>query len=130
MKHVGFRVTAAAALTLFCLAGSPLTPHLRAQSSTSQCAPDNSANNKNQGKTADNAGNATTDRMTTAQIRKAIMADKDLSLYAHNVKIIVRNGNVTLKGPVKSDDERNKVQADASNVVSADKISNQLTVSQ
>ena len=39
---------------------------------------------------------------TTAQVRKAIIADKDLSTYAHNVKIITKDGTVTLKGPVKS----------------------------
>jgi osmotically-inducible protein OsmY len=103
---------------------------MAAQSSASQTAPDNSTSNQNQTKTADNAGNANSDRMTTAQIRKAIIADKDLSTYAHNVKIIVRHGAVTLKGPVKSDDEKSKVQADAASVVSADKITNQLTVSQ
>jgi hyperosmotically inducible protein len=36
--------------------------------------------------------------MTTAKVCKAIMADKKLSTYAHNVKIITRNGHVTLKG--------------------------------
>lgn len=42
--------------------------------------------------------------MTTAKIRKAITADKTLSTYAHNVKIITLNGTVTLKGPVTSDE--------------------------
>jgi BON domain/Virulence factor BrkB len=67
---------------------------------------------------------------TTAQIRKAIVADKSLSTYAHNVKVITVNGAVTLKGPVYSDDEKEKVASDAAGVVSADKITNQLTVKQ
>ncbi len=130
MTKTGFKLSAALVLALVSLASAPLTPQMAAQSSASQTAPDNSASNQNQTKTADNAGSATSDRMTTAQIRKAIIADKDLSTYAHNVKIIVRHGAVTLKGPVKSDDEKSKVQADAASVVSADKITNQLTVSQ
>jgi hyperosmotically inducible protein len=93
-----------------------------------QTAPDDSAHNKNQTTTADSQTNAKADRMTTAKIRRAIMADKDLSTYAHNVKIITRNGAVTLKGPVKSEDEKQKVASDAASATSADAITNQLTV--
>ena len=66
--------------------------------------------------------------MTTASVRKAIMADKSLSTYAHNVKIITMNGAVTLKGPVKSEEEKQKVAADAASAVSPDKVTNELTV--
>jgi osmotically-inducible protein OsmY len=98
------------------------------QSGTAQTAPDNSNQNKNQAPTADNQSNAQSDRMTTAKIRKAITADKTLSTYAHNVKIITLNGSVTLKGPVKSDEEKEKVAAMAANIVSPDKVTDQLTV--
>ncbi|GAC1423587.1 MAG: hypothetical protein NVSMB62_20080 [Acidobacteriaceae bacterium] len=91
---------------------------------------DNSAQNKSQSPTADKQSNAKADRTTTAQVRKAIMADKGLSTYAHNVKVLVQNGTVTLKGPVRSDDEKQKVLSDAGSVVSSDKISDQLTVKQ
>jgi osmotically-inducible protein OsmY len=102
---------------------------LRASAATlSTQAPDNSAQNQNQGATADSQGNAKADRMTLAQVRRAVIADKALSTYAHNIKILVVNGTVTLKGPVNSDDERQKVFADVANVVSADKIANQLTL--
>ncbi len=100
------------------------SPTLRAQQ------PDNSAQNKSQSPTADKQTNAKSDRMLAQQVRKAIIADKDLSMYAHNVKVIVLNGTVTLKGPVKSDDEKQKVAADAASVTSADKVANQLTVKQ
>ena len=92
--------------------------------------PDNSAQNSNQGRTADNQTNAKTDRLTTAKVRRAIIADKGLSMYGHNVKIITRNGTVTLKGPVHSEDEKSKVASDAANAVSQDTIVNQLTVKQ
>ena len=91
-------------------------------------APDNSANNKQQVVTADQQSNAPSDRTITQKIRKALMADKSLSTYAHNVKIITQEGMVTLKGPVKSEDEKQKVVAAATQVVNANKIDNQLTV--
>jgi len=90
--------------------------------------PDNSAQNKNQGQTAQNQSSATSDRDLTARIRKAILADKELSTYAHNIKIITQNGTVTLKGPVKSDDEKQRIESDAANVVPRDSILDQLTV--
>jgi osmotically-inducible protein OsmY len=80
--------------------------------------------------TADSQTNAKSDRLTTQKIRKAIMADKDLSTYAHNVKIITVDGAVTLKGPVQSEEEKQKVASEAASVVSADKITNELTVKQ
>ena len=67
-----------------------------------QTTPDNSANNRqqNQSRTADQQKNNTSDRELTAKIRRSVVADKSLSTYAHNVKIIVSGGAVTLKGPV------------------------------
>ena len=92
--------------------------------------PDNSKQNQtqNQTGTADNQSNAKSDRDTTAKVRKAIIADKNLSTNAHNVKIITSNGAVTLKGPVNSDAEKQQVASDAATAVSADKITNELTV--
>jgi osmotically-inducible protein OsmY len=90
--------------------------------------PDNSASNKSQQMTADQQGQQSNDRLTTQKIRKAVIADKDLSTYAHNVKIIVKDGQVTLKGPVRSDDEKQKVQDLASQVAGADKVTNELMV--
>jgi osmotically-inducible protein OsmY len=58
------------------------------------------------------------------------MADKTLSTYAHNVKIITVDGTVTLKGPVQSEDEKQKIASDAAGVVSADKITNELSIKQ
>ena len=91
-------------------------------------APDNSSQNKSQSQTADNQSNAKSDRLTTASVRKAIIADKNLSTYAHNVKIITHEGHVTLKGPVKSEEEKQQVLADATSALPAENISNELTV--
>jgi osmotically-inducible protein OsmY len=90
--------------------------------------PDNTSQNKGDTQTADKQSNARADRDITAKVRKQIVGDKDLSTYAHNVKVITVNGAVTLKGPVKSEDEKTKVAELAANVVSSDKITNELTV--
>jgi hyperosmotically inducible periplasmic protein len=92
--------------------------------------PDNSSQNKNQDQTAQNQSSAASDRELTAKVRKAIVADKDLSTYAHNIKIITQNGTVTLKGPVKSEDEKQKIESDVASVVAHDSIVNQITVTQ
>ena len=42
------------------------------------------------------------------KIRQSLISDKSLSTYAHNVKVIVQDGQVTLKGPVRSKDERRR----------------------
>jgi osmotically-inducible protein OsmY len=93
-----------------------------------QTQPDNTAQNKDQATTADSQSHAKSDRAITRKVRKAIVADKSLSSYAHNVKIVTVNGAVTLKGPVRSDEEKQKIQADAASAVSADAITNELTV--
>jgi hyperosmotically inducible protein len=92
--------------------------------------PDNSARNKGQMTTADSQDNAKADRMLAQQARKAVIADHSLSIYAHNVKIIALDGCVTLKGPVKSDEEKEKVASDIAAVIGPDKITNDLTVKQ
>jgi hyperosmotically inducible protein len=93
-----------------------------------QTPPDNSGRNKAQSSTADNQTNAKADREMTAKIRHAIVADKALSTYAHNIKIITVNGAVILKGPVKSDEEKHKVATDAEGAASGASITNQLTI--
>jgi hyperosmotically inducible protein len=130
MTFLRFTLVASAAIALLCLPGSPSAVPAFAQAGTAQTAPDNSNQNKNHAETADNQTNAKSDRATTQKIRKAIMADKSLSTYAHNVKIITTDGAVTLKGPVQSEDEKQKVASEAASVVSPDKITNELTVKQ
>ena len=56
------------------------------------------------------------------------MADKDLSTYAHNVKVISINGQVTLNGVVRSDDEKSKIAALAAEVAGKQHVVNDLKV--
>ncbi len=62
-------------------------------------------------------GNSRTDVEITRSIRKEIMARKDLSVNAHNIKIITRDGQVTLRGPLDSEDEKRTVIQIARGVV-------------
>ena len=78
--------------------------------------------------TADQQKDNPGDRDTTQKIRQAIMQDKTLSTYAHNVKIVTQNGHVTLKGPVRSDAERKSIEAKAIDVAGPSHVSNQMSV--
>jgi hyperosmotically inducible periplasmic protein len=94
-------------------------------------AADNTAQNKRDhtaAPTADNTANNPVDRDVTQQIRKAVMDDGSLSTNAHNCKIVVQDGAITLVGPVASEAERTKVAQIATRVVGDRKIVNQLEV--
>src|ERR1700683_4465365 len=97
-----------------------------------QPAPDNSKTNQgdaNKGAmTADQQKMNPADRNITKQIRSSIYKDKSLSTYAHNIKIITQDGKVTLKGPVRSDDEKASIEAKAVAVAGADNVTNHLKV--
>jgi hyperosmotically inducible periplasmic protein len=94
--------------------------------------PDNTKVNKRDrdsgAPTADQQKNNMNDRQLSQAIRKAVIADKSLSTYAHNVKIIAQNGSVTLKGPVKSEEEKKAIVAKAGEIAGAGKVNDQLSV--
>ncbi len=78
--------------------------------------------------TASTATQNKADRELTQQIRKAIVSDKSLSTQAHNVKILTRDGTVTLKGQVKTDDEKKAVEDKATSIAGNGKVTSELTV--
>ena len=78
--------------------------------------------------TADQQNDNPGDRDLTQKIRQAIMQDKSLSTYAHNVKIVTQNGQVTLKGPVRSEDEKKAIEAKATQVAGEDKVTSELNI--
>ena len=101
---------------------------LNAAPAQQQTAPDNTARNKNEATTADQQKNNKSDLETTRRIRKAIVDDKSLSTYAHNVKIVTEDGQVTLTGPVNSPQEQAAVAAKAVQVAGSGKVINQTEV--
>lgn len=103
-------------------------PALRLQD-TQQPAPDNTKKNKDQpAPTADQQKMNPSDRKITQDIRKSIHDDKTLSTYAHNIKIITQGGKVTLRGPVRSEEEKNNLAAKAASVVGQEKVTNELEI--
>ena len=104
------------------------------QPSEQQASPaaDNSKMNQRDQKqnepTADQQKDNRSDRDITRQIRQSIVADKSLSTYAHNVKIITQGGQVTLKGPVRSEDEKQAVASKAAAVAGENKVTDDLSI--
>ena len=78
--------------------------------------------------TADQQKDNHSDRDITQQIRQSLMKDKSLSTYAHNVKIVTQNGQVTLKGPVRSEDEKKAIETKASEVAGDGKVTSELNI--
>ena len=77
---------------------------------------------------ADQQSDAARDRELTRKIRQALVQDKSLSVYAHNIKIITRGGVVYLKGPVRSQTEKDSIDARATEIAGASNVKNELTV--
>ena len=103
-----------------------LSPAVRAQAPVPPEAQETPAR-RDTGPTAQDQGNKKADREMTAKIRKAVVEDDSLSVSAHNVKIITRDGKVTLRGRVRSNEEKAAVAAIAQSVA-GDAVDNQLTV--
>ena len=78
--------------------------------------------------TADQQGETKQDREITQKIRRALVNDKSLSTYAHNVKIITVGGMVTLKGPVKSEEEKRAVEEKATQIAGNEKIKSEIDI--
>jgi hyperosmotically inducible periplasmic protein len=100
--------------------------------SSRSAAPDNTARNERDSSSAaktpgDQAENEA-DRTITQNVRRAITSDDALSTNAHNVKIITQDGNVTLRGPVKSEQEKKNIETKAKQIAGVKRVDNQLEV--
>jgi len=92
-------------------------------------APDNTSINKDRiGPTADQQKMNISDRTITQQIRKMIHHDKSLSPYGRNIKIFIQDGKVTLRGPVRSEEEKRNLETKAASVAGEENVTNQLEV--
>jgi hyperosmotically inducible periplasmic protein len=90
--------------------------------------PDNTKMNQQAQPAADKAKNNKSDVKLAAQIRREILKDKSLSTYAHNIKIVARDGKVTLRGPVKSDTDKTAIEQKATEIAGSSNVTNELTV--
>jgi hyperosmotically inducible protein len=80
--------------------------------------------------TAGAQSNAKPDLELTREIRRAVVKDHSLSTAAHNIKIVSDGGMVTLRGPVKTADEKRAIGDKARQIAGAHKVQNQLEVEQ
>jgi hyperosmotically inducible periplasmic protein len=79
--------------------------------------------------TADQQKENGSDRVLAQQVRRALVKDKSLSTYAHNIKVIAQNGVVTLRGPVRSEQEKQAIEAKATEVAGGpDKVKSEIEV--
>lgn len=112
---------------VFCMSllAAPIPRYQDAQ----QAAPDNTKKNQDQtSPTADHQKMNPADRAITQKIRKAIHEDSTLSTYAHNIKIITRDGKVTLRGPVRSEAEKNNLEAKAVSVAGQENVTDLIEI--
>ena len=126
-----YRITVRSLLCTGLLLGSGAFA-LAQEPATQPTAPDNTKVNerdRNQNEpTADQQKDNRSDRDITQQIRQSIMQDKSLSTYAHNIKIITQDGQVTLKGPVRSEDEKKTIETKAADVAGQHKVTSELNI--
>jgi hyperosmotically inducible protein len=105
----------------------PVWPAMAAQTP----ADNTKVNTRDRAKTAvtadqqkENAG----DRELSQKIRRALVKDKTLSSYAHNVKVVAQGGKVTIKGAVRTVEEKRSVEAKETDVAGAGKVTNELSI--
>lgn len=96
---------------------------------TTSSPPDNTkANRGDPGPTADQQQENPADRELTSKVRKALTGNKALSTYAKNVKIIAQEGKVTLRGPVRSEEEKKAIEATAEEVAGTGNVTSEITI--
>ncbi len=117
-------------LILACLS----TVSVAAMAADDETKPDNTAINErdrsNDTQTSGDQSNSSADLKITQAIRQALMKDGELSTSAKNIKVITENGKVTLRGPVKTVQEKAKVDQLAKSAAGGAPIVDQLDVNE
>jgi osmotically-inducible protein OsmY len=110
-----------------CTSGSNTQQEAR-KSGTGSYAADNTgqnANDENQATSFDQ-GTSEADREITQKVRQGLMDDSSLSTTARNVRVITREGKITLRGPVNSTQERSRIEAIAEGIAGMGNVRNEL----
>ena len=120
MKGITLALACLSAFSLAALAGNEKTK------------PDNTATNERdhsgEAQTSGDQSNSQADLKITQAIRQALMKDNELSTTAKNIKVITANGHVTLRGPVKTAQEKAKIAQLAKSAAGGAHIGDQLDV--
>jgi len=108
------------------------TPTTDRSTTTEPARPDNSAVNKRdqdlKAVLPTDQGNNQKDIDLTADIRKRILQNKEMSTKAQNVKVVAIGGKVTLRGPVASDAEKKTIEDIAKDAAGAENVTNELEI--
>src|SRR5213080_5355131 len=120
MRRTLLAVTFLSAFSLAALAGNE------------KAKPDNTATNERdrsgESKTSGEQSNSSADLKITQAIRQALLKARELSTTAKNIKVITANGQVTLRGPVKTAQEKAKIDQLAKSAAVGAQIDDQLEV--
>jgi osmotically-inducible protein OsmY len=117
------------AFALCCACGSQNTTDHSGNASSSKSsgsvlAGDNTASKP----TATDQPNNKADLGLVQDVRKALMDDSKLSTAAKNLTAVARDGTVTLKGTVPSQDQKDEAEACVSRVTGVRQVENLITV--
>ena len=134
MKERGFMRIALGLVLAFLVVGCSKTEQSKTEqpSQTVAVPADNSGRNerdRNEAtKTAGDQAENESDRMISQNIRQAIVKDDSVSTNGKNAKIITVDGTVTLRGPVKSEQEKTNIGAKAQQIAGVKSVDNQLEI--
>jgi hyperosmotically inducible periplasmic protein len=98
---------------------------------TPAVAVDNASKNKRDDGTTTtplDQGLGAEDTAITQAVRKAVLAEKNMSVNAQNVKIVTKDGAVTLRGPVATSAERDTIADLAQKIAGVRMVYNQLEI--
>jgi hyperosmotically inducible periplasmic protein len=118
----------ASLLFVYSSPGQQATPAPGSESTEADNTNRNSSGENKDTDTAEKQSNNKDDLSLTQKIRQAVMKEGSLSMNAKNVKIIARDGNITLKGPVDSQQEKDTIGTKAGEIAGKDKVDNRLEV--
>src|SRR4051794_36329686 len=120
IKRTSVVVVTAAAVSMAALAADEKT--------NSDNTATNDCDRSGETKTSGDQSNSSADLKITQAIRQALMKDRELSTTAKNIKVITANGQVTLRGPVTSAQEKAKIDQIAKSAAGGAQIDDQLDV--
>jgi osmotically-inducible protein OsmY len=111
-----------------CILGFGLSVSAQTTKTPSDNTKVNQRDKNNANPTADQQKENAADREITRKIRRSLTQDKNLSSYAKNIKVITQDGTVTLRGPVRSEEEKQAVEAKATEVAGASHVKSELQI--
>lgn len=134
MKRILLMLSIPAVMLTACSQSDRTDTSMQPQNTQTQNTPgtenytaDNTGVNKTEkNHSAEQQSNAQQDVQLSADIRRAILNEKNMSVNSQNVKIITNGGNVTLRGPVDSETERSRIVELAKGVAGVNSVTDEM----